>query len=98
MAAILRYNNSMSYAQNGLGRAAAYATGVVPVDLPSLTGSAPPLGDPDLENSEGLGPGLRLNVHGLQSADRLAQGPLVDLSRPGAGDQLPSCTVICIGS
>ena len=34
MAAILRYNNSMPYAQNVLGWAAAYATGVIPVDLP----------------------------------------------------------------
>lgn len=93
MAAILRYNNSMSYAQNVLGWAAAYATGVVPVDLPMLTGPAPALGDPHLENPEGLGPGLPLNVHGLQPTD-----PLVDLSRPGATDQLPSCTVICIGS
>jgi membrane-bound lytic murein transglycosylase B len=32
MAAILRYNNSMSYAQNVLGWAAAYATGVGPVE------------------------------------------------------------------
>jgi membrane-bound lytic murein transglycosylase B len=46
MAAILRYNNSMPYAQNVLGWAAAYATGVVPVDLPPITGPPPPLGDP----------------------------------------------------
>jgi membrane-bound lytic murein transglycosylase B len=97
MAAILRYNNSTSYAQNVLGWAAAYATGVVPVDLPSLTGPAPPLGDLHLENPEGLGPGLPLNMHGLQSTDPLAQTPLVDLSRPEVADQLPSCTVICIG-
>src|SRR5246127_2354828 len=45
MTAILRYNNSMSYAQNVLGWAAAYATGVVPVDLPPITGPPPPLGD-----------------------------------------------------
>ena len=35
LSAILRYNNSMPYAQNVLGWAAAYATGVVPVDLPA---------------------------------------------------------------
>ena len=45
MAAILRYNNSMPYARNVLGWAAAYATGVVPVDLPPVTGPAPPLAD-----------------------------------------------------
>ena len=32
MTAILRYNNSVAYAQNVLGWAAAYATGVVPVE------------------------------------------------------------------
>ena len=41
MTAILRYNNSMAYARNVLGWAAAYATGVVPVDLPPIIGSAP---------------------------------------------------------
>src|SRR5277367_364623 len=50
MAAILRYNNSIPYARNVLGWAAAYATGVVPVDLPPVTGPAPPLGDVHLEN------------------------------------------------
>ena len=40
LSSILRYNNSMPYAQNVLGWAAAYATGVVPVDLPPLTGAA----------------------------------------------------------
>ncbi len=43
MTAILRYNNSMAYARNVLGWAAAYATGVVPVDLPPITGSVPTL-------------------------------------------------------
>ena len=41
MAAILRYNNSVAYARNVLGWAAAYATGVVPVDLPPITGTVP---------------------------------------------------------
>ena len=49
MTAILRYNNSMAYAQNVLGWAAAYATGVVPVDLPPITGPIPPIGDAHLE-------------------------------------------------
>ena len=58
MTAILRYNNSVAYAQNVLGWAAAYATGVVPVNLPPITGPAP-LGDAHLDaNPEGLGPGL----------------------------------------
>jgi len=106
LSAILRYNNSMPYAQNVLGWAAAYATGVVPVDLPPLLGPAPPLGDAHLENAEGLGPNLPMNMHGLPSTDPLAQMPLIDLTggpsngpqpwstqRPGPG---PSCTVICI--
>ena len=57
MAAILRYNNSVAYARNVLGWAAAYATGVVPMDLPPIVGSVPPIGDFHLDNYEGLGPG-----------------------------------------
>jgi membrane-bound lytic murein transglycosylase B len=82
MAAILRYNNSMPYAQNVLGWAAAYATGVVPVDLPPITGPPPPLGDAHLEHPEGLGPSLPVNVNGLPMYDVGAQVPLIDLSSP----------------
>jgi membrane-bound lytic murein transglycosylase B len=109
MAAILRYNNSIPYARNVLGWAAAYATGVVPVDLPPVTGPAPPLADLHLENPEGLGPGLPLNIHGLPPTDPLAQTPLIDLGQPPSPErqpfwppqspasEAPSCTVICIG-
>jgi membrane-bound lytic murein transglycosylase B len=105
MAAILRYNNSMPYAQNVLGWAAAYATGVVPVDLPPLTGPPPPLADLHLESPEGIGPNLPLNIHGLSPTDPLAQMPLIDLSGGTSSQQWPgqqtgprpSCTVICIG-
>ncbi len=108
LSSILRYNNSMPYARNVLGWAAAYATGVVPVDLPPLTGPAPPLGDAHLENPEGIGPDLPLNIHGLPSTDPLAQMPLIDLGgAPSNGPQpvvdaaarvrTPGCTVICIG-
>jgi membrane-bound lytic murein transglycosylase B len=106
MAAILRYNNSMPYAQNVLGWAAAYATGVIPVDLPPITGPPPPLGDVHLESPEGIGPNLPLNIHGLAPSDQLAQMPLIDLSgTPSSSPQYPwqqigsrpSCTVICIG-
>lgn len=87
MAAILRYNNSMSYAQNVLGWASAYATGVVPVDLPPITGPPPPLGDAHDEHPEGLGPNLPMNVIGLPIDDPLSRTPLIDLSQ---GGQLPS--------
>jgi membrane-bound lytic murein transglycosylase B len=109
MAAILRYNNSTPYAQHVLSWAAAYATGVVPVDLPPVTGPAPPLGDRHLENPEGLGPGLPLNVLGLPSTDPLARTPLIDLGESRIPVQQPmwpsqrptrpasTCTVICIG-
>jgi membrane-bound lytic murein transglycosylase B len=106
MAAILRYNNSMPYAQNVLGWAAAYATGVIPVDLPPITGPPPPLGDVHLESPEGIGPNMPLNIHGLAPSDQLAQMPLIDLSGiPSTNQQFPwqqtgprpSCTVICIG-
>ena len=110
LSAILRYNNSITYARNVLGWAAAYGSGITPVDLPPLTGPPPPLADLHLENPEGLGPGLPLNVHGLPSTDPLAQLPLIDLGQPGppsrrpVGPGLPAngsasnCTVICIGS
>ena len=73
MAAILRYNNSVAYARNVLGWAAAYATGVVPVDLPPITGSVPVLGDDGdthLDGYQGLGPGLPLNALGLPATIR----------------------------
>ncbi|WP_156689770.1 lytic transglycosylase domain-containing protein, partial [Mycobacterium sp. Marseille-P9652] len=89
MAAILRYNNSMSYAQNVLGWAAAYATGVVPVDLPPITGPPPPIADAHLEHAEGLGPNLPMNVNGLPTDDPLARIPLIDLSTPGLPSQPP---------
>ena len=110
MAAILRYNNSMPYAQNVLGWAAAYATGVVPVDLPPITAAPPPpLGDAHDEHPEGLGPGLPMNINGLPVDDPLAQMPLIDFGLSGAATQRPmwpsqsptpggpSCTLICIG-
>jgi hypothetical protein len=81
MAAILRYNNSVPYAQNVLGWAAAYATGVVPVDLPAITGTPPPLGDAHLEHQEGLGPSLPLNAMGLPGTDPFAGVPLIDFNQ-----------------
>lgn len=112
MTAILRYNNSIPYARNVLGWASAYASGVMPVDLPPVSGPAPPLADMHLEHlqdPEGLGPGLPLNVHGLSPADSLAQAPLIDFGPPELSApqpigppgppaaQAPGCTVICIG-
>lgn len=91
MAAILRYNNSIAYAQNVLGWASAYATGVVPVDLPPMTGPPPPLADAHLEHlehPEGLGPNLPMNANGLPLDDPLARMPLIDLTQPqSAGPQ-----------
>lgn len=78
MTAILRYNNSIAYARNVLGWAAAYATGVVPVDLPPITGEIPALGDSHLERKEGLGPGLPVNALGLPPDDPLALIPVLD--------------------
>lgn len=89
MAAILRYNNSMAYAQNVLGWASAYATGVVPVDLPPMTGPPPPLADAHLEHAEGLGPNLPMNVNGLPLDDPLARMPLIDLTAPQSAGPPP---------
>lgn len=90
LTAILRYNNSMPYAQNVLGWAAAYATGVVPVDLPPMTGPPPPLADAHLEHAEGLGPNLPMNINGLPLDDPLARVPLIDLSSPGSSSRVNS--------
>ena len=87
MSAILRYNNSIAYARNVLGWAAAYATGVVPVDLPPITGPVPPLGDAHLDNYEGLGPGLPVNALGLPATDPLALMPL--MGRGDVASQIP---------
>jgi membrane-bound lytic murein transglycosylase B len=109
IAAILRYNNSIPYARNVLGWAAAYATRVVPIDLPPVSGPAPALGDPHLEHPEGLGPGLPLNIHGLPPTDPLAQAPLIDFGPSPMSPQQPigpsqsfapephGCKVTCIG-
>ncbi len=112
-AAILRYNNSVPYAQNVLGWAAAYATGVVPVDLPPIVGPPPPIADVHLEHPEGLGPNLPMNVNGLPADDPMSHIPLIDFSQqqsanqsplfpwlapaPQAQAQLPGCTLICVG-
>ena len=79
ISAVLRYNKSMPYARNVLGWADAYATGVVPIDLPPLTGTAPRLAETHLENPKGLGPGLPLRVDDLASPDRPAVTPLIEL-------------------
>lgn len=110
MTAILRYNNSVAYAQNVLGWARAYATGVVPVNLPPITGPIPPLGDAHLDtNPEGIGPGLPLNAIGLPAGDPLALTPIFDVGRTDVASQLPTapgpgavapqqnCAVFCIG-
>ena len=98
MTAILRYNNSVAYARNVLGWAAAYATGVVPVDLPPITGPIPPIADVHLDNYQGLGPGLPLNALGLPANDPLALVPLVDMGRTDVASQIPTArTVRCSG-
>ncbi|MGZ6779871.1 MAG: lytic murein transglycosylase, partial [Mycobacterium sp.] len=88
MTAILRYNNSVAYAQNVLGWAAAYATGVVPIDLPPITGPIPPIADTHLDNYQGLGPGLPMSVLGLPANDPLALLPLADMGRTDVASQM----------
>ena len=108
LSSILRYNNSMPYAQNVLGWAAAYATGVVPVDLPPMTGPAPPLGDAHLENArrprpEPAAEHARTGADrpdGADAADRPQRRTPATASRGRRRDPAgygPSCTVICIG-
>jgi membrane-bound lytic murein transglycosylase B len=90
LSSILRYNNSMPYARNVMGWAAAYATGVVPVDLPPIVGPIPPMGDVHLENGpEGLGPGLPINVLGLPTTDPMSQMQLVNFGSTDVANQMP---------
>jgi hypothetical protein len=89
MTAILRYNNSMAYAENVMGWAAAYATGVAPVDLPPIVGPAPPIADlhlEHLEHPEGLGP-ESFSMHGMSPVQQTAGSSLIDLGQSGAGGQ-----------
>lgn len=103
-AAILRYNDSMAYVHSVLGWAAAYATGVVPINLPPITGPPSPIGDAHLENPRGLGPALPLDFNGLPSTDPLVRMPLIELGSSEFADQLPEvpapedpdCAVSCV--
>jgi len=105
LTSILRYNNSMAYAQNVLGWAAAYATGVAPIDLPPISGPIPALGSLHMDSPEGLDPAMS----DMHTADLMAQlmgnstaaaemmpGPA---SGPAEG-VLPEhgCQVICMAS
>jgi membrane-bound lytic murein transglycosylase B len=105
LSAILRYNNSMAYAQNVLGWAAAYATGVVPVNLPPI-GAVPPIGDAHLaSNPEGLGPGIGLPADdplaalalGTSGQDQLAYAPGPGAGVPSVAPAPPqNCQVFCL--
>lgn len=105
MAAILRYNNSVPYAQNVLGWAAAYATGVFPTDLPPIVGPVPPLADAHFDTPHGLGPDLPAVDPNTEMP--VSHLPLIRFGapwadhraapQPGQLPQQPDCTVICIG-
>lgn len=89
LASILRYNNSMAYAQNVMGWAAAYATGVEPINLPTISGTPPPISDRHLDaRPEGLGPGLPFNATGLPASDPLAVTPLFDIGQVNTAGQI----------
>ncbi len=105
LTAILRYNNSMAYAENVLGWAAAYATGVAPVNLPAISGPVPALGDTHMDKPGGLGPGMT----GLPDGESLAQLALSNTTQagqmmlPGPGPEAGvapqhGCEVICMAS
>jgi membrane-bound lytic murein transglycosylase B len=107
LTAILRYNNSMPYARNVLGWAGSYTTGVAPVNLPSISGSPPPIADRHVEVRQqvGLGPDLadadpslffRLGDSNVANQLPVPPGP----AQAGA-ENLPlnaPCTIFCIGS
>lgn len=103
LTAILRYNNSMAYAENVLGWAKAYVTGIAPVNLPPIVGPPPAIGDQHLDHPEGIGPGLPVNAMGLPSDDPMALTPALDMSHTGTvpGPGMPrqqNCAVFCLQS
>ncbi|CAJ1580731.1 lytic transglycosylase domain-containing protein [[Mycobacterium] wendilense] len=87
LTAILRYNNSMAYARNVLGWAAAYATGVAPVDLPPINGPIPAVTVAHVNAFQGLGPDIPGTAQGLPSTDPLARNPM--LAQTDVANQLP---------
>jgi len=88
LTAILRYNNSMAYARNVLGWAAAYATGVAPVDLPPINGPIPAVSVAQHVNVfKGLGPDIPGTVQSLPATDPLARNPV--LAQTDVANQLP---------
>ena len=105
LTAILRYNNSMAYAQNVLGWAAAYATGVAPIDLPAISGPIPALGSLHLDVPEGLDP-VMSDLHTVDpTAQLMGNSSVANQMMPGptAGpvdSVLPEhgCQVICMAS
>ena len=110
LTAILRYNNSMAYAQNVLGWASAYATGMAPVDLPAMTGPIPALGSPHHTAIDGLpelGPGMhgvpdpRTRLSMLEMGTTTVAGQLTVPGPGGGPESLPAehgCQVICMAS
>ena len=105
LTAILRYNNSMAYAENVMGWAAAYATGVAPIDLPPISGPVPVLSDGHLETPDSLTPDLT----GLHTGDALTQlmgnstaaGQMLPGPMPGPAEGVMpehGCQVICMAS
>jgi hypothetical protein len=79
--AVLRYNNSMTYAQNVLGWAAAYATGFAPLTLPPISGAVPRLGPGRLPAGPGSGrtsfePATQLALGNTKQAAQMLPGPV----------------------
>lgn len=76
--ALLRYNDSMAFAANVLGWAAAYATGTAPLNLPPIYGPVPVLG-PYLPGVWGLSQATLVLGIGTQ-AGYLLPKPAADLA------------------
>lgn len=74
LTALLRYNNSLAFAENVLGWAAAYAMGSVPVNLPPIHGSVPVLG-PQLPSRTWGEPQTPLVLGNSTQAIQMLPGP-----------------------
>ncbi len=78
LTALLRYNNSLSFAENVLGWAAAYATGSVPINLPPIHGSVPVLSPQQRSRTRGE-PQTPLVLGTSTQAVQMLPGPGPDL-------------------
>jgi len=95
LTALLRYNNSLAFAENVLGWAAAYATGTAPLNLPPIYGSVPVLG-PYLPGVWGLSQATLVMATGTQAGYLLPGQPPIAVDEALPAQSLPEPEVAAL--